>query len=99
MPDDHSLRAILYGPIVLAGDLGRNGLTEALVHGPEGPELSKAPALPIPEFSPGEKRLHEWIKPGDRPLTFRTEGQRVDVSLHPFYQLNRERYSLYWKVT
>ena len=99
MPDDHSLRAILYGPLVLAGRLGNAGLTEKLEHGPEGPQLQKAPALEIPEFSAGQKPLDEWIKPGDRPMTFQTTGQRVDVSLRPFYQVNRERYSLYWRVT
>ncbi len=99
MPDDHSLRAILYGPLVLAGKLGRDGLTEELIHGPEGPQLNKAPSIPIPEFSAGAQRLDEWIKPGDQPMTFQTTGQKVDVSLAPFYQVNRDRYSLYWRVS
>jgi DUF1680 family protein len=34
MPDDPSMRALLYGPLVLAGDLGSEGLTEAHIVGP-----------------------------------------------------------------
>lgn len=99
MADDHSLAAFLYGPIVLAGRLGNQGLTPDLVIGPEGPELSKAPSLPIPDFSAANKQLDDWIKPGDQPGTFQTTGQKTNVTLAPFYQLNQERYSLYWKIT
>jgi DUF1680 family protein len=34
MPDDSRLQAILYGPLVLAGDLGSDGLTESHIVGP-----------------------------------------------------------------
>jgi uncharacterized protein len=34
MPDDPGLQAFLYGPLVLAGDLGNDGLTEAHIIGP-----------------------------------------------------------------
>ena len=34
MPDDPQLQAFLYGPLVLAGDLGNQGLTEAHTSGP-----------------------------------------------------------------
>ena len=34
MPDDPGLQAFLYGPLVLAGDLGGEGLTEAHIIGP-----------------------------------------------------------------
>lgn len=99
MADDHSLRAFLYGPLVLAGKLGRGGITAALEIGPEGPEIGKAPAMEIPQFAVNNKRLDEWIKPGDRPLTFKTSGQSVNVAMEPFYKVNGERYSLYWKVS
>jgi DUF1680 family protein len=34
MPDDPEMQAFLYGPLVLAGDLGADGLTEAHISGP-----------------------------------------------------------------
>jgi hypothetical protein len=34
MPDDSNIQAFLYGPLVLAGDLGAEGLTAAHISGP-----------------------------------------------------------------
>jgi uncharacterized protein len=34
MPDDPTSQAFLYGPLVLAGDLGADGLTESHISGP-----------------------------------------------------------------
>jgi hypothetical protein len=45
--------------------------------------------------------LLKHIKPvSGKPLTFRSSGigQPDDITLIPFYQLHRERYSVYWKV-
>jgi hypothetical protein len=42
MPDDATMQAVLYGPLVLAGDLGANGLTEAHITGPNGPRMLPA---------------------------------------------------------
>ena len=47
MPDDPALQAVLYGPLVLAGDLGSQGLTKEMIVGPEGPEVERLP-LEIP---------------------------------------------------
>lgn len=44
MPDDPHTQAFLYGPLVLAGDLGANGLTEAHIIGP-----NLRVGAPIPE--------------------------------------------------
>jgi hypothetical protein len=99
MADDHTMRAFFYGPLVLAGGLGRDGLTKDLLLGPEGPELKKAPGLAVPEFLTNGKRLDHWIKPGNQPMTFAASGQKSDVRMEPFYRVKDERYSLYWKVS
>jgi DUF1680 family protein len=44
MPDDSHMQAFLYGPLVLAGDLGAEGLTEAHIIGP-----NLRVGAPIPE--------------------------------------------------
>jgi hypothetical protein len=43
MPDDASMQAILYGPLVLAGDLGSDGLAEKMIIGPNRPRLAPRP--------------------------------------------------------
>ena len=39
MPDDASTQAFLYGPMVLAGDLGAEGLTDELTYGTNAPAM------------------------------------------------------------
>ncbi len=98
MPDDKHMQAILYGPLVLAGDLGNRGLTPELVTGPNAPELDRLP-IDVPTFRAGGNDPATWIKPADQPLAFRTSGQQTDVSLVPLNSLFEKRYSVYWQVT
>jgi len=44
MPDDATMQAFLYGPLVLAGDLGNEGLTDELTFGTNAPALYRARA-------------------------------------------------------
>ena len=94
MPDDRNLRAILYGPLVLAGGLGRTGLSESIEIGPEGPEMSKHPGPPVPQFQAASKQPADWITQDDA-MSFRGGG----VTFKPFYQVSRQRYSIYWRLT
>jgi len=99
MPDDPSVQAILYGPLVLAGNLGSQGLTQPMIVGPMGPGLKEHP-MDLPGFRAGRKGLNAWIKPADgKPLTFRTTGQKQDVTLTPFNRIFGERYSVYWNIS
>jgi uncharacterized protein len=92
MPDDPNMRAVLYGPLVLAGDLGTQGLTEQNTIGHSAPAPRQIP-IAIPSF----KAADSWLKPSDRPLTFRTAGQATDVTLVPLNSLFGKRYSVYWQ--
>jgi len=114
-PDDPHTQAFLYGPLVLAGDLGGEGLTSEHITGPNlrvgapnveqygsplGP-TNRVPSIPeieIPSFRGANADLNLWIKPGERPLTFRTAGQKRDVTLSPLNGLFDRRYSVYWQV-
>lgn len=98
MPDDAAMQAFLYGPIVLAGDLGTQGLTEQLIRHQQGPETSKAP-LDVPGLRAQGKKLEDWIKPdGSAPLAFRTAAPNPAVKLRPLNQL-WGRFAAYWNVT
>lgn len=89
MPDNPNRAAILYGPVVLAGELAPED--EAKVGG-----LVFVPAM-VSENRP----VAQWVKPvAGEPLTFRTEraGQPRDVTLYPFYKMHGRRYSVYWDL-
>ena len=71
MPDDPNLVGLLYGPIVLAGDLGKDGLTPDLRYGPSAPQLGRVAPLQVPAFvSGGMKEILAKVKPvAGRALT------------------------------
>jgi hypothetical protein len=101
MPDDPTVGAFLFGPIVLAADLGPSGLDETRRYGPMAPEFhgdeaGEAPVLVAP--SPSEALAR--VRPTGEPLAFRTEGigRPHDLDLRPFYRLADHRYSVYLPV-
>jgi len=57
------------------------------------------PQLEIPTFHASAAELASWIKPEAKPLTFRTSGQKHDVTLVPLNRLYDRRYSVYWQVS
>jgi DUF1680 family protein len=103
LPGDAKTVALLYGPIVLAGDLGRDGLGDAVRYGPSAPPVRRVTPVEVPALVIGEPRkLLAAVKPvAGRPLTFRTEGlgHPRDVTLVPFYQASDQRYTVYWRLS
>ncbi len=101
MPDDPSMIAIMYGPIVLAGDLGRVGLDDARRYGPSAPLLGRVKPIEIPGFVGTVKEVLPKVQPiPGAPLIFKTVGlaRPHDVTLLPFYRVFEPRYTVYWKV-
>ena len=97
IPDDPTLQAMMYGPLVLAGRLGTSGLTKDLIYGPSGPEEKST--IPVPDISSSGKDATSWVESlKDKRLAFRTAGQSTSVELIPLYRLFDERYTVYWKV-
>jgi hypothetical protein len=99
LPGTSNMVAILYGPIVLAGEMGTNAMPNPITRNQT--DYSKLPAPAAPVFVSSAEALLAHIKPtSGKPLTFRTRGigQPNDVTLIPFYQMHRERYSVYWKL-
>ena len=83
MPDNASRVAVLYGPLVLSGELGAAAVM---------PE-----ALPV--LISNNRPVQEWIQPvAGKPLTFRTSGvgRPQDISLIPFYRMHHQHYIVYW---
>ena len=84
--------AVMWGPLVLAGDLG--------------PEMGEAdrrrtPAPEVPVLVAPEQPVANWLKPvAGKPGTFRTAGVglKQEIDFVPFYQLPRRRYAVYWDM-
>lgn len=89
MPDDSNRVAFLYGPLVLAGDLG-----------PENDPRAADPSY-VPVFVAENRDPNVWTKPVEgKANTFRTvnTGRPNDVELKPFFQTHERRYSVYFDV-
>jgi len=89
LPDNPRRVAVLYGPHVLAGELG--------------PETDAAAARPdyVPALITGNRPPAQWLRPvRGRPATFRTAGvgRPRDVTLSPFYRTHGRRYTVYWDL-
>jgi uncharacterized protein len=83
MPDNPNRIAFKYGPIVLAGQLGK-----------EMPD----PVYGTPVLLTDNKNINDWIEPASNPLEFQMKGvgKPFDVKLAPFYKTYDQYYSVYW---
>jgi len=96
-PDNKSVAAIMWGPLVLAGDDGPRR---------EGRAAAVQPAVPV--LVAADRPVSEWVVPaGTRAGDFRASavarmpgdpGRTGDVSLAPFYRTQRRTYSVYFDV-
>lgn len=97
--DDPETAAILYGPLVLAGALGREDFPNDRQADHLALDFWPTPAVPV--LVSDDADLTRWIKPVDGlPLHFRTAGagRPADVELLPLYALHHQRYTVYWKL-
>ena len=100
MPDNPNIVALLYGPIVLAGELGTEGMGSP--YALSQTDLNHVPSPEAPVFITGTSDLLRHVKPvSGKPLSFQTRGigRPKDVSLIPFYRMHHQRYSVYWQVS
>jgi uncharacterized protein len=113
LPDNPRRASVLWGPLVLAGDLGpeperRRGTDEnaaAAAAAPPGPR----PVPPkVPVIVAAERPPTEWLKPvTGAPGRFTSDGaarepdaaaRARDVEFQPFFRLHRRTYSTYWDL-
>lgn len=100
--DDPIKVAILYGPIVLAGELGRENFPESDILD-DHLSLNNHPLIDVPSIVAERENIKEWVKRIDNNcLKFETDavGQpgNLKISLVPFYELHHQRYNLYWNM-
>ncbi|HSB92586.1 MAG TPA: beta-L-arabinofuranosidase domain-containing protein [Flavitalea sp.] len=83
MPDNVNRIAFLFGPVVLAGQLGTT---------------MPDPMVGTPVLLTDNKNINDWVKREDQSLTFQVKavGKPFDPVLKPFYQTIDQYYSVYW---
>jgi uncharacterized protein len=103
---DSTQQAALYGPLVLAGRLGHDGLTEQMQYDVDHGETRLAPesapqgSMAVDVKSLSDIRSGAWIEPvSGQSLAFRTVGSSNPIDIVPLYRVFGERYGVYWKVS
>jgi len=93
--------AMMYGPIVLAGQLGREGFVDDMPYSAYHLAYANMPTPDVPVLLTNDKPVAEWVErvPGKK-LQFKTVGvgRPDDVSLIPFYQAHHQRFTVYWDL-
>jgi uncharacterized protein len=83
MPDNPKRVALMYGPVVLAANLG--------------PAKGDWPRIPV--LVTGNRPVSDWLEkvPG-KTLTFKTKGigRPADLTFQPFYAIHEDRYATYF---
>jgi hypothetical protein len=94
LPDNERRVAILWGPLVLAGDLGAESDRRSRGR-------SRAQESNVPVFVSENRPVEQWLKPVvGKPGHFRSDavGKPSDADLEPFYELHRRNYAIYWDL-
>jgi hypothetical protein len=90
--DNPRRTAIMWGPLMLAGDLGPEPPRS------DGRARGATPAVDVPVLVSASRNPADWLKPiAGRPGEFQTDciGRDNDFALAPFYRLHRRVYMGY----
>jgi DUF1680 family protein len=103
LPNAPEYAAILYGPIVLGGRMGTEGLTpgsQIIVNERESGNMLQA-EVKVPRWTkPAAELAAHTKRTNPEKLEFQTSGfeNGASVNLIPWFRLTHERYNLYWPV-
>ncbi|HKM17223.1 MAG TPA: beta-L-arabinofuranosidase domain-containing protein, partial [Limnochordia bacterium] len=100
LPDKPDRVALMYGPLVLCGLLGRDNMriaTTGVNVTIPNPGAERRSYLGIPEHE--QDQVDQWLVPvPGEELTFRLRPDLGELVFKPFYQVYQERYGIYWDL-
>ena len=96
--DDSSMVSLFFGPVLLAGELGR----ENMPNDSADPDANmKTPAVPVPDITASSKDPANWLQPlPNSNLAFKVHdaGPADGITFRPLYDVHHQRYSVYWRL-
>jgi DUF1680 family protein len=100
--DNSNMAAVVYGPIVLAGDLGTEGIESPAPYGKDQLDF-KNTAVPdniVTTLNINGRKLNDWLIPvNGKQLVFKTTGvASKEITMIPYYQIDKQRYIIYWNM-
>ena len=105
LPDKSPYYSFMYGPVVLAADMGKERLDGLFADDSRGGHIASGPQLPLqnmPVIVGEEKDILSNLKKNGNKLEFTLSGtypSRYDgMILKPFYKTHECRYMVYWEL-
>jgi DUF1680 family protein len=96
--DDPSMAAVFFGPVLLAGELGRENMPKDLA---DKDTHLRLPRVAVPEIVSSSTNPADWLKPIEgATLAFRAHdaGPADGIVFRPLYEVHHQRYSVYWQI-
>jgi DUF1680 family protein len=97
--DDASMVSLFHGPVLLAGELGKDNMPASDV-GNKDAFLKVAP-VPVPDIVSTSGNPADWLAPvPGEPSAFRFKdaGPANGIVVRPLFDLHHQRYSVYWRL-
>ena len=102
LPGDDSITAGLYGPLVLATDLGAapSGEAHRIIHRGDTVPKNLPAADPLPKVvADPDAKTDQWITVDSiEDLRFTAGEESGKHQLMPMYEIGDQRYSVYWQM-
>lgn len=100
MRDDPELKAFLYGPFVMAGLLGTEGMPQGAPYAAgDQLEFRNVPAPTVPNLAlAGNDLGHAFLADGPLQFTAAAADNR-QLTFKPLAFVTKERYSVYWRIS
>jgi uncharacterized protein len=101
-PDNENVSAIAYGPVLLAGAMGTEGLAGKTPYAKDQNDLNNfsIPANLVHELNTKGLKDFSWLKATAEPLTFQTtrDVSPEEITMIPYYKIHHQRYVVYWDL-
>ena len=102
LPGDASITAALYGPLVLAADLGAgpSDKPNRVIHSGDTSPKNLPAASPLPKVAATpDTNTKQWIQVESlSEPRFTAVGESSKYQFMPMYQIGDQRYSVYWQM-
>lgn len=106
LPGDANRVAVLYGPVVLAGGLGKEGMEPPMPFAKGQLDYDGTAPAEVPVVVAAERDPERWLRRGPgglrftpRPGLLRVVTAETDAAPEflPFYEIWDQRYTIYWR--
>lgn len=97
--DDSSIVSVFHGPVLLAGELGRDEMPSSDVGDKDA--FLRIAAAPVPDIVSTSSNPADWFEPiaGDTSsFKMKDAGPANGIVVRPLFDLHHQRYSVYWHV-